>query len=89
MCGKPAKWLGSGQYRCGRRGADLRSASAVILRSGGTRRTYRCRVGMHITINTAEVDEYVTARVCALLDKYGAGLLPGRDHEAINDLHAR
>ena len=83
------KWLGSGLYRCGRRGADLRSASAVILRSGGTRRTYRCRVGMHITINTAEVDEYVTARVCALLDKYGAGLLPGRDHEAINDLHAR
>jgi hypothetical protein len=43
------KWLGSGLYRCGRRGADLRSASAVILRSGGTRRTYRCRVGMHIT----------------------------------------
>jgi hypothetical protein len=43
---------------------------------------------MHITINAAEVDEYVTATVCALLDKHGAGLLPGRDHEAINDLHA-
>lgn len=82
------KWVGSSLYRCGRRGADLRSASAVIRRTGGTRRTYRCRVGMHITINAAEVDEYVTARVCALLDKHGAGLLPGRDHEAINDLHA-
>ena len=37
---------------------------------------------MHITTNAAEVDEYVTATVCALLDKHGAGLLPGRDHEA-------
>jgi hypothetical protein len=34
------------------------------------------------------VDEYVTVTVCALLAKHGAVLLPGRDHEAINDLHA-
>jgi len=65
----------------------MRSASAVN-RDGTLRRTYRCRSGMHITINAAEVDEYVTATVCALLDKHGAGLLPDHDRDATRDLHA-
>ena len=81
------KWVGSGLYRCARCGADMRSASAVN-RDGTLRRTYRCRSGMHITINAAEVDEYVTATVCALLDKHGAGLLPDHDRDATRDLHA-
>ena len=82
------KWVGSGLYRCGRCGADMRSASAVIRLTGGTRRTYRCRLGTHMSINAAEVDEFVTETVCALLDKHGAGLLPARDRDATTELHA-
>ena len=69
------KWVGSGLYRCARCGADMRSASAVN-RDGTLRRTYRCRSGTHITINAAEVDEFVTKTVCALLDKHGAVTRP-------------
>jgi len=82
------KWVGSGLYRCGRCGSDLRSASAMIRGTGGTRRTYRCRLGTHMSINAAEVDEFVTETVCALLDKHGAGLLPARDRDATTELHA-
>jgi DNA invertase Pin-like site-specific DNA recombinase len=82
------KWVGSGLYRCGRCGADMRSASAVIRGTGGTRRTYRCRLGTHMSINAAEVDEFVTETVCALLDKHGAGLLPARDRDVTSELHA-
>ena len=48
------KWVGSGLYRCGRCGADMRSASAMIRGIGGTQRTYRCRVGTHMSINATE-----------------------------------
>jgi len=82
------KWVGSGLYRCGRCDADMRSASAVIRRTGGIRRTYRCRLGTHMSINAAEVDEFVTKTVCALLDKHGAGLLPAHDRDATTELHA-
>ena len=82
------KWVGSGLYRCGRCGADMRTASAVIRGTGGTRRIYRCRLGTHMSINAAEVDEFVVKTVCALLDKHGAGLLPDRDRDATTDLHA-
>jgi DNA invertase Pin-like site-specific DNA recombinase len=82
------KWVGSGLYRCGHCGADMRSASAVIRPTGGTRRTYRCRLGTHMSINAAEVDEYVTETVCALLDRDGSGLLPDRDRDASTELHA-
>jgi len=81
------KWVGSGLYRCGPCGADMRSASAVIRGTGGTRRTYRCRVGTHLSINAAEVDEFVVATVCEVLDRDGAGLLPVADREATADLH--
>jgi len=66
----------------------MRSASAVIRRTGGIRRTYRCRLGTHMSINAAEVDEFVTKTVCALLDKHGAGLLPAHDRDATTELHA-
>jgi len=41
-----------------------------------------------MSINAAEVDEFVVKTVCALLDKHGAGLLPARDRDATTELHA-
>lgn len=80
------KWIGSGLYRCGRCGADMRSASNMT-RDGATRRVYRCRTGMHLMINGEKLDEFVTETVCALLDKHGTGLLPDKDVDATRDLH--
>ena len=81
------KWVGSGLYRCGRCGADLRSASASS-RDGSLRRIYRCRTGSHTNVNAERLDEFVLATVCEVLDREGAGLLPVADHEATADLHA-
>lgn len=80
------KWVGSGLYRCGRCGADMRSASNMN-REGATRRVYRCRTGMHLMINGEKLDEFVTDTVCALLDQHGTGLLPDKDADATTDLH--
>ncbi|MGH3788833.1 MAG: recombinase family protein [Pseudonocardiaceae bacterium] len=82
------KWIGSGLYRCGCCGADLRSASN---RSGNgrTQRVYRCRSGLHLTINAEMLDEFVIGLVCARLDRDGAGLLPDKDAGATRDLHAQ
>ncbi|MGH3899239.1 MAG: recombinase family protein [Pseudonocardiaceae bacterium] len=80
------KWIGSGLYRCGRCGADLRSASNMT-RDGSIRRVYRCRTGMHLMINGETLDEFVMETACAVLDKHGAGLLPERDTEETRDLY--
>jgi len=82
------KWVGSGLYRCGRCGADMRSASNMT-RDGATRRVYRCRTGMHLMINGEKLDEAVTEAVCALLDRHGAGLLPDKDVDATRELHSQ
>jgi DNA invertase Pin-like site-specific DNA recombinase len=81
------KWVGSGLYRCGRCGADLRSASASS-RDGSLRRIYRCRTGSHTNVNAERLDEFVLATVCEVLDREGAGLLPVADREATAELHA-
>jgi len=81
------KWVGSGLYRCGRCGADLRSASASN-RDGSLRRIYRCRTGSHTNVNGELLDAFVIDTVCAVLDRDGAGLLPVADREATGDLHA-
>lgn len=81
------KWVGSGLYRCGRCGSDMRSAGAVN-RDGTSRRTYRCRSGTHITINAERVDELVTRTVGKHLDDHGAGLLPTKDRDVTKELHA-
>ncbi len=80
------KWVGSGLYRCGRCGADLRTASAT--RGGTFRRIYRCRAAQHLTIYADGVDEHVLATVCVVLDEHGAGLLPVADRQPTADLHA-
>lgn len=54
------KWIGSGLYRCGRCGSDLRPATAVN-RDGSKRRVYRCRASNHLKINGPEVDDHVIA----------------------------
>ncbi|PZS15341.1 MAG: recombinase family protein [Pseudonocardiales bacterium] len=82
------KWVGSGLYRCGRCGADMRSASNMT-RDGHTRRVYRCRTGMHLMISGEKLDEFVTETVCALLDQHGPGLLPARDVDATRELHSQ
>lgn len=81
------KWVGSGLYLCGRCGGDMRSATSVN-RDGTSRRTYRCRGGMHITINGGPVDELVLRTVGKHLDEHGAGLLPTKDRDATKELHA-
>ena len=81
------KWVGSGLYRCGRCGVDLRSASASS-RDGSLRRIYRCRTGSHTNVNAERLDEFVLATVCEVLDREGAGLLPVADREATAELHA-
>ncbi|MGI8310354.1 recombinase family protein [Saccharopolyspora hattusasensis] len=69
------KWVGSGLYRCGVCGWDLRSAS-VTNRDGSARRMYRCRSTRHVNINGEPMDAYVTEAVCRLLDAEGRGCCP-------------
>lgn len=84
------KWVGSGVYRCGACGLDLRPASATN-RDGSKRRIYRCRAGLagHVNINAEPVDRKVIEAVCRVLDERGAGLIPDRNVEATKELHAK
>lgn len=82
------KWVGSGLYRCGRCGGDMRSASQLARADGSLRRTYRCRSGVHVTIAGEPVDEAIIKAVCAVLDERGAGLVPAEDRSATKALHA-
>lgn len=71
------KWLGSGLYRCGKCGADLRSATATTRKTTRARlHIYRCRTDSHLTIHAEPADAYVLKTMCELLDQYGAALLP-------------
>lgn len=81
------KWVGSGLYRCGVCGSDLRSAS-LSNRDGSTRRVYRCRSTRHVGISAEPVDAMVIETACRVLDEQGAELVPRADRQVINDLHA-
>ncbi len=83
------KWVGSGLYRCGDCGADLRSATTSAS-SGSVRRIYRCRASNgHVNINGEALDAYVMSVMCGLLDRHGRGLIPVRDVQATNTLNER
>lgn len=68
------KWLGSGLYRCGRCGGDMRPGTAIS--RGVSRHIYRCRLAAHMKINAKPIDDLVLKVTCSLLDKHGANLLP-------------
>lgn len=90
------KWVGSGLYRCGVCGLDMRSATASD-RHGTSRRTYRCRSTKHVHVNGDALDAYVLETVAALLDRDAADLMPTDDdrdaaaelHQEANTLRAR
>jgi site-specific DNA recombinase len=80
------KWLGVGLYRCGKCGADMRSAVAST-RNRPRPQIYRCRAAPHLTIHAIAVDDYVTELVCQRLDREGPALFPAvaddqREHVA-------
>lgn len=74
------KWVGSGLYRCGVCGLDVRSAS-LSTRDGAMRRLYRCRSTRHVSVTAGPVDDCVVDAVCTVLDTHGVGLLPKPDRE--------
>lgn len=80
------KWLGSGLYRCGVCGSDLRSATGGTKPDGTWHCVYRCRLGKHVAINADPLDRYVAETTALLLNEEGTNLLPNTNRERVAEL---
>lgn len=68
--GNDARWLGSGLYKCGKCGAEMRTAPYKDSDKPKAQRKhlYRCTASAHLTISTEPTDRFVRAVVAELVD---------------------